>query len=108
VSEPAPFNDREPVADERAQIETHLGRFRCYNKKAGTLDPIGLLALTKAGPLSIFGRFGNSSRFCYGFAFARIASPYSQIAPLVIPVTIALYRAWTGERYAGQDGREKA
>jgi hypothetical protein len=73
------------------QIETPPGRFRCYNKRAATLGPVGLLALTKAGPPSIFGRFGNSSRFCYGFAFARIASPYPQFAPVVIPVTIALY-----------------
>jgi hypothetical protein len=84
------------------------GAFVVIIRERGRSIPIGLLALTKDGPLSIFGRFGNSSRFCYGFAFARIASPYPQFAPMVISVTIALYRAWTGERYAGQDGREKA
>jgi hypothetical protein len=35
--------------------------------------------LTKAEAPSMFGRFGNSSRFCYGFAFVRSANPCSQL-----------------------------
>jgi hypothetical protein len=39
---------------------------------------------------------------------SRASRVHNFNAPRHLPVTAALYRAWTGAHFAGQDGREKA